>query len=114
MIIRAMAVGEIEMRHWLRTLVKELGVGALLGATLALLASLLGFYRGGPEIGLVVGLSMAAIIVFSNVIGMTLPFVLQKLRVDPAAASSPLVTSICDATGLLIYFVVAMQVLGMG
>jgi len=114
MVIRAMAVGEIQMRDWLRTLVKELGVGVLLGAALAVLAAGLGFYRGGAEIGLVIGISMIAIILLSNLVGMTLPFVLQQLRIDPAAASSPLVTSICDASGLLIYFFVAMQVLELG
>jgi magnesium transporter len=114
MMVRAIAVGEIEMRDWLRTLAKELGVGVLLGITLAVLASGLGFYRGGAEIGLVVGISMLAIIIFSNVVGMTLPFALQRLGVDPAAASSPLITSVCDAAGLFIYFVVAIQVLNLG
>jgi len=114
MMIRAMAVGEIEMRDWFRTLLKELGVGVLLGVALAVLAAGLGFYRGGAEIGLVIGISMVAIILFSNLIGMTLPFVLQRVNVDPAAASSPLVTSICDAAGLFIYFIVAIQVLQLG
>jgi magnesium transporter len=113
MMIRAMVTGEVEPRDWLKTLGKELGVGLLLGVALAVLASGLGFYRGGAEIGLVVGLSMVAIIIFSNLVGTVLPFVLNLLRFDPAAASSPLITSICDTVGLLIYFFIAVRVLGL-
>jgi magnesium transporter len=113
MMIRAMVTGEVEPRDWLKTLAKELGVGLLLGLALAVLASGLGFYRGGAEIGLVVGLSMIVIIIFSNLVGTILPFILNLLKFDPAAASSPLITSICDTVGLLIYFIIAVRVLGL-
>lgn len=112
MMIRALVIGEIDLKDWARTLMKELGVGVLLGLALAILATLLGLYRGGPKIGLIVGLTMISITVLSNLVGMTLPFVLSWLRCDPAVASSPLITSICDATSLIIYFFIASRVLG--
>jgi magnesium transporter len=76
-----------------------------------LAASVLGIFRGGPEIGLIVGLTMVAIVIIANLIGAILPFVLTRLRVDPAVASTPLITSISDATGLVIYFSIATLVL---
>ncbi|MDR7457945.1 MAG: magnesium transporter, partial [Armatimonadota bacterium] len=72
----------------------------------------LGLFRGGFEIGLVVALSMTAIVVTANLIGTALPFVLTRLRLDPAVASSPLITSIADVCGLLIYFTIATIVIG--
>ena len=62
--------------------------------------------------GLVVFLSMAGIVLVSNLIGASLPFLLNKLRLDPAVASSPLITSVADVAGLSIYFFIAALVLG--
>jgi magnesium transporter len=78
---------------------------------LGLASTLLGVWRGGPAIGLVVGFTMVAVVLLSNIIGMLLPFILTKLRLDPTVASSPLITSICDAAGLLIYFAIAALVI---
>jgi magnesium transporter len=56
---------------------------------------------------------MAAIVVVSNLIGMSLPFIFTKIGQDPTVASSPLITSIADASGLLIYFFFASLLLGL-
>ena len=106
-IIRSMATGEIKLRQWLQTLTKEILVGASLGITLGICASMVGLYRGGWRIGLVVGISMFLIVVFANLVGAFLPFFLARMRLDPAAASSPLVTTLADILGLAIYFSVA-------
>ena len=111
LIIRALVTGDVKLSDWGRVLIKELLVGASLGLVLGLAGSILGVFRGGYEVGLVVGLTMTAIVVVSNLIGMTLPFVLTILRLDPAVASSPLITSVADATGLIIYFTIASWVL---
>jgi magnesium transporter len=71
----------------------------------------LGVFRGGWEIGIVVGLSMLAIVLVANLIGAILPFLLTKFNIDPAVASSPLITTIVDVSGLLIYFSIAAIVL---
>jgi len=90
---------------------RELFVAGLLGASMAAAVSLLGFWRGGPEIALVVALTMQIVVIIGSLIGMSLPFLLSKLKMDPAAASAPLITSIADIIGVLIYFSIATVVL---
>ena len=114
LMVRALATGDVRMSDWGRMLGRELGVAAALGATMAVAVSSIGFLRGGPEIALVVSLTMVMIVIVGSLIGMLLPFLLSKFRMDPAAASAPLVTSIADATGVLIYFAMATWILGMG
>jgi magnesium transporter len=114
LMVRALATGDVRMSHWGRMLGRELGVAAALGATMAVAVSSLGFLRGGPEIALVVSLTMVMIVIVGSLIGMLLPFLLSRFSLDPAAASAPLVTSIADATGVLIYFGMATWILGMG
>jgi len=70
-------------------------------------------FRGGEDIALIVGLSMILIVVVASLIGMSLPFLLTRLNFDPAVASAPLVTSVADVTGVLIYFFIATLVLGL-
>ena len=112
LMVRAIAIGDIELRQWLTTAGKEVFVGLLLGIAMGLASWLLGMYRGGVEIGLVVGLSMVLIVLVANIIGSMLPFLLTRFGIDPAVASSPLITTIVDATGLLIYFSIASVVIG--
>ena len=111
LMVRALAVGDVQLTHWLRALGKELGVGITLGVTMGAVSYVLGFFFGAPKVGLVVGLSMVAIVLFANLIGILLPFVLTRLRIDPAVASSPLITTIVDASGLIIYFSIAAAIL---
>lgn len=112
LLVRALATDDIKRSQWLKTFLKEISVGVLLGAILGVAGYWLGVARGGNEIGLVVGLSMMSIVVVTNLIGVVLPFILLKLRVDPAVAGSPLVTSIADSVGLTIYFFIATRILG--
>jgi len=111
LIIRALATGEIQLTQWWKVLVKELAVGISLGLTMALASAALGYFRGGVEIGLIVGLSMLCIVFTTNLVGVLLPFILTRLKVDPAVASSPLITTVADASGLLIYFTIATWVI---
>lgn len=111
MMVRALVTDDVDPSQWASTFVKELGVGVMLGVTLAGGSFFLGLFRGDWRIGVVVGLSMAAIVVVSNIIGMSLPFLFTKIGQDPTVASSPLITSLADVTGLLIYFGIARAVL---
>ncbi|KDE39893.1 Mg/Co/Ni transporter MgtE [Nitrincola lacisaponensis] len=111
LMVRALATGEIIMKDWAGMLGRELAVAGLLGATMAAAVSLLGIWRGGMEIALVVALTMQLVVVVGSVIGMSLPFLLSKLKFDPATASAPLITSIADACGVIIYFSVATMIL---
>lgn len=113
LMIRAMATGDLKPDQWLYAAAKELALGILLGLTLGFLTWFLGIFRGGWKMGMVVFPAMAAIVLVSNLIGAGLPFLLSKLRLDPAVASSPLIASVADVAGLSIYFFIAALVLGM-
>lgn len=111
LMVRALAVGDLKFNGWIKVLAKELKVGAMLALAMGLLAFLLGIYRSESRIALTVGLSMFFAVFFANMIGALLPLMLKKFKIDPAAASSPLVTSIMDTVGLQIYFTMAILVL---
>jgi magnesium transporter len=61
----------------------------------------------GPQVTLTVCLTVAAIVMWSALVSSILPLVLKKLRIDPAVVSAPLIATIVDGTGLMIYFVIA-------
>jgi magnesium transporter len=107
LMVRSLATGDVQLADWGRMMGREVAVAALMGLTMALAVSVIGVVRAGPEIAVVVALSMVAIVIVGSVIGMTLPFILTRLNLDPATASAPLVTSIADAAGVLIYFTIA-------
>lgn len=112
--VRALATGDIKLSEWFKTIVKEASVGMALGLAMGLASSLLGIFRGGWAIGVIVGLSMAAIVLVANLVGTLLPFILTRFKIDPAVASSPLITTVADASGLLIYFGIATAFLNAG
>lgn len=107
LVIRAMAIGDVKIKDWFKMFTKEISVATLMGFTMALAVSTVGLIRGGVDIAIVVALTMALIVVVGSVIGMSLPFIFRKLNLDPATASAPLITSICDIVGVLIYFGIA-------
>ncbi len=112
MMIRAISTGDVKPSQWFRAFTRELVVGIAIGVTLGVLGMFLGFFRGGFEVGIVVLLTMVTMLVLTNLVGVVLPFVLTRLKLDPAFASGPLITSIADAVGLIIYFSFAVWVLG--
>lgn len=120
LIIRALALRELELKDWWKVAVRELRIGALLGAFLAAI----GFMRivlwpnhaelYTPHFVLVaitVALSLSAIVLMGALVGAMLPFILRRLGLDPATASAPFVATLVDVTGLVIYFTVATLVL---
>lgn len=113
LIIRALVTNDIKIDDWLTTVGKELMVGLLLGGVLGGIGSILGYLFGGFhfDVSMVVGLSFFIIVLFANFVGMLLPFVLSKLNIDPAVASGPLITTIVDASGMLIYVLIAITIL---
>jgi len=109
--IRAISLGEVRASEWGRAFLKEALLGLLIGVTLGVFGLALGAVRGGFAIGLVVMITMIVMLLLTNLLGVLLPFVLMRLGRDPAVASGPLITSVADAVGLLIYFWVAALVL---
>ena len=67
----------------------------------------------GSDVGLTVAFSVALIVVWAAIVGAALPLGLRQLRVDPAVVSAPLITTLVDGTGLLIYFTAAGLILGL-
>lgn len=107
LMIRALAIGDVKIGDWFKLLRKELIVAVVLGLAMGCAVSIIGIYRGGPDVAAVVALAMVAVVLFGSIFGMSLPFLFSKLKMDPAVASGPLVTSIADIAGVLIYFSIA-------
>ncbi|HMO19317.1 MAG TPA: magnesium transporter [Oligoflexia bacterium] len=114
LMIRALATKDVETSQWMKIFIKEYALGICLGLAMGIASFGLGYLKGGTQVGLIISLSMFSIVLASNLIGTLLPFILTKLNIDPAFASSPLVTTLADATGLLIYFSIATSVMNSG
>ncbi|MDN3552528.1 magnesium transporter [Halomonas almeriensis] len=111
LMVRGMATGDVGVRDWGKLLGRELLVAGSLGLTMALAVAPIGVMRGGEAVALVVAISMISIVLFGSLLGMCLPFVLDRFGWDPATASAPLVTTLIDASGVLIYFSFATLIL---
>lgn len=112
LMIRSLAVGDVELKDWFRLAGKEFIISFLLGITMALGVSLIASFRA-PEIILVVALTMILSVMAGSMIGLTIPFIFTRLKIDPATASAPLITSIADIMGVWIYFSVASWIFGL-
>lgn len=111
LMVRGMATGDVGVKDWGKLLGRELLVAGALGLTMALAVAPIGMIRAGEAVALVVAISMVSIVLFGSLLGMCLPFVLDRLGWDPATASAPLVTTLIDASGVLIYFSIATAIL---
>lgn len=111
--VRALAVGELRTGDVLRVAFRESRVGLLVGFTLAVVAFGFGTMVAGPKIAIAVALSLVVICVWAAMIGGTMPLLAKRIGIDPAVVSAPLVTTLVDATGLIIYFLIARAVLGL-
>jgi magnesium transporter len=121
LVIRALALGEVRLRDWLRVARREIVSGLALGGLLGAI----GFVRiagwslftnvYGPHwmlIGLTVGVTLVGVVLWGALVGSMLPFALRRLGFDPATSSAPFVATLVDVTGLVIYFSVATMMLG--
>lgn len=111
LMIRSLAMGDVEMKDWYKLIGKELAVSLLLGITMALAVAGVASFRA-PEVVAVVSATMVIIVLWGSVIGLLLPFVFTKFKMDPAAASAPLITTIADISGVIIYFGIASWYFG--
>lgn len=113
LIIRGIALGEIEFRDLFRALWKEFRVGVMVGAVLSVFIFLLVTFIYGAAFSeaLVVALSLYATVLIAKGLGCTLPLLAKKVGFDPALMASPLITTLVDATALTIYFLIATMIL---
>ncbi len=107
LVVRALAMEEIDLQDWARVVLRELGVAIVLGLAMGLTILAVGVGKTGLDIAFVVALTMVINVVLMCVVGACTPLLISKLGHDPAVASSPLVTSIADILGVLIYFSIA-------
>jgi len=112
LMVRALATGDVEMRDWLRLFIREITVALCIGVTMGIAVSMIGIFRGGPDVAVVVAVTMVGVVMMGSLIGMSLPFILTRLKLDPATASAPLVTSLADIAGVLLYFTIATWYFG--
>jgi magnesium transporter len=120
LVVRAMALGEIKLKDWWHIMKREIFSGLMLGFILGIIgftqvAILANFTPVIAShwflIGLTVGFSLIGIVLWGTLTGSMLPFILKKVGADPATSSAPLVATVVDVTGLVIYFSVALLVL---
>jgi magnesium transporter len=112
MLIRAIGVGDVEWNDLGRVLWKELRVALVLALVLSFGMWLRAELIGAPvNLALVVGLSAGFIVIWAGMVSAVLPLVLKRLGVDPAVVSAPLITTLVDGTGLVIYFELARRIL---
>jgi magnesium transporter len=120
LVIRAMALGELRLRDWWRVIRRE----AVTGLALGLVLGSIGFLRimvwqavrptyGAHAflIAATVFFSLIGVVLFGTFAGSLLPFILKRLKFDPASASAPFVATLVDVTGLVIYFTAASLIL---
>ncbi|SIT66690.1 magnesium transporter [Ectothiorhodosinus mongolicus] len=111
LMVRSLATGDVQLRDWWSLWAKELLVSVALGFTLGLAIWGAAAWLGGPDVGLAVAIAMVLVVIVGSMVGLLLPLILTRLKMDPATASAPLVTSIADVGGILVYFGVATAIL---
>lgn len=119
-LIRSLALQDVRLADWWRVMSREIFSGLALGVLLGgigfvrILVWAKILHQYGPHyllIGLTVAFALVGVVMFGNLVGAMLPFLLRRLGFDPAKASAPFVATLVDVSGLIIYFTVASFVL---
>ena len=111
-IIRALALEQVRVRDVMRVMLRETASGFLLGSLLCVIAGARSLLWGtGPQMALVVGLTILAVCAWANIVGAVVPLAAERLKIDPTVVSAPFITTVVDGTGLAIYMLIARAVL---
>ena len=120
--IRGLSTGEIALSDVLRVLFKEIRVGVLCGAALGVVAFgkvmlvdrlIMNNSAVTPTVAFAVSISLTVTIIVAKIIGSTLPLLAKRLHLDPAVMASPFITTIVDAIGLILYFIISANLFGL-
>jgi magnesium transporter len=112
LVVRALAVRDLELGDYLSVLRKEILTGTLLGVAFGVfMTGYVMIFRAEPLIAIALGITMVLISFTANLVGATLPFLFRRFGIDPALTSSPGITTVMDVLGLLIYFQVVIWIL---
>lgn len=112
-ITRALALGDVRPRDIFRVLTRELRTGAMLGLLLGTLGFVIASIVYSMDIGVVIGLTLLAVCTVAAAVGGCMPLLARAVKVDPAVFSNPFISTFVDATGLIIYFMIARTILGL-
>jgi magnesium transporter len=114
-VIRGLALGEIKLSNGWRVLIREWLTGICLGLILGAVGIVYAHYwRAQPwGVSSVVGLSLFGVCTWANTIGALVPLTARRLSIDPAVISAPFITTLVDATGLVLYYTIAIVLLGL-
>src|SRR5699024_12367782 len=103
--VRGLALGTIEKNGFWGMIRREFSTGGLMGLIcMALISLLLFIFYGNGMLGIIVGVSILCTLSISAVVGAVIPLIINKLKIDPAIASGPFITTLNDIIGLMIYF----------
>ena len=114
LVIRGMAVGEIDLKEWIKVVWKEIRVGFLVGMAL-LVVNAIRIYLQYKDLKLciVLGLTLIGTVIIAKVIGAILPMLAKKLKQDPAIMAAPFITTVVDLCSVMLYFQVATIIMGL-
>ncbi len=112
-VTRALALNDVRKRDVLKVMWRELRVGFTLGAVLGSIGLALAWVVFGQEIGIIIGATLLCICTMSATVGGMMPIIAKTVGADPAVFSNPFISTFCDATGLVVYFLIAKTVLGL-
>jgi magnesium transporter len=112
-VVRAMAVGDVRLGELPRVVGREAMVGVLLGAALGLVGFIPAALVAGREVALVLALALVVVCTLATTAGAFTPMMAKRAGLDPAVVSAPFITTFVDATGLVVYFLIARAVLGL-
>ena len=111
--VRGVVLGHINTSRFLKHLLKEAGIGFSMGVMVGIAGGIIAaVWQGMPMLGFAVGLSLIFTMTLAALLGFLIPYILIKLKVDQAAGSAPIITSIKDVAGLIIYFLLVIAFLG--
>ena len=119
-IIRSLAIGDIGVKDFFNVILRESLLGIFIGGTLALVGlgravfQLFihgGLTRGDWLLSFSVGISMGITVVLAAIVGASLPLISRRFKLDPALMSGPLITTVVDVVGILVYFEIAKLIL---
>jgi magnesium transporter len=113
-IIRALAVGDVDLHDAWQVWLHEMGIGLILGLGMGSIGFILAWlWVGDFPLALTVGASILGVVLWATGAGSLLPLLATKFNIDPTVVSGPVMSTLVDATGLLLYFNIARLILGL-
>lgn len=114
LVIRGLATGDIKPKDWYKVMWKEFRISMVVGIVLSIISyfKIIYFDKMPNNIALTVSITLIFAVMTAKVVGGALPIAAHKLKLDPAIMASPLITTIADATSLIVYFILAQSIIG--